>query len=782
VKKKEEAKADYDAAVNSGVSAFLLEESGRPDIFQISVGRLAPGAVATILLTYIMEVPLDEASAAARLTIPTTIAPKYVPLTDDSEAAKKIASIDYDFKTPAPLSFQLTAEMSSRVLGVKSPSHPGIETTGGDVAVAGTFVAVTKFGGGRTTADLDRDIVVLVETAEANEAQVRVEQGGPGGSNLLLLSYVPRFSVQPQGTELIFLVDCSGSMHGEGIKMAGEALQLFLHSLPVNAFFNIFCFGSTYRSLFPESRRYDDDTLGRAKQLAAQLNADLGGTEIYAPLEAIVKGAAIADSPRQIFVLTDGQVSNTAACIQLVNRHQDKNRVFTLGIGSAADRHLVKGMARAGLGTAVFTTEGESLAPKVLKQLKNAVQPSVQDFTIDWGLESGVGAAPVACQAPGRLPPVYNGTRLQVYRLLAQTAGQPLPNQVKVSARIGGTSFAQTIPVVTPAPNPSSGSSLLLHKMFARRMIQDLEENYSQSQEQEDEEKRKKKEEEVKDLVTELGLKFGLATRHTSFIAVDTAAPTKEIPTTMVSRQVPNQVAFGFGGFGGGSMAPRAMRCMAMASPPMFYAAPSLGACQPPAMACFDAPRAMTESHGGPAPPMAVRQKRSARLNAECKMPTRQALSKGNTLFSQSLMVDSAMETEDYEEVAHQDTDSSSVDGLQPSAASSTPQDMVLRLASLQSAQGSFAASPIIAEVLGGGTGGIDELVAAKPADLAVDSSVWLTGLVVVLLEERFAELRDYWELIVDKARDWLSAQLSGDLAAVEGVLVAAKKLVVVST
>jgi hypothetical protein len=57
VKKKEEAKADYDTAVRSGVSAFLLEEAGdRPDVFQISVGRLRPGSVATILITYITEV------------------------------------------------------------------------------------------------------------------------------------------------------------------------------------------------------------------------------------------------------------------------------------------------------------------------------------------------------------------------------------------------------------------------------------------------------------------------------------------------------------------------------------------------------------------------------------------------------------------------------------------------------------------------------------------------------------------------------------------------------
>ena len=79
---------------------------------------------------------------------------------------------------------------------------------------------------------------------------------------------------------------------------------------------------------------------------------------------------------RQVFVLTDGQVSNSSACISMVSAynltttpqlqsqsqpdhittkrppqvraHNDNARVFSLGVGSAADRHLVKGLARAG--------------------------------------------------------------------------------------------------------------------------------------------------------------------------------------------------------------------------------------------------------------------------------------------------------------------------------------------------------------------------------------------------------------------------------------------------
>ena len=67
-----------------------------------------------------------------------------------------------------------------------------------------------------------------------------------------------------------------------------------------------------------------------------------------------------------MFVLTDGDVSNSEECAKLVRRHNNNNRVFTLGLGAAADRHLVKGLARAGRGTAAFTSNNENISAKVM--------------------------------------------------------------------------------------------------------------------------------------------------------------------------------------------------------------------------------------------------------------------------------------------------------------------------------------------------------------------------------------------------------------------------------
>ena len=86
----------------------------------------------------------------------------------------------------------------------------------------------------------------------------------------------------------------------------------------------------------------------------------LGGTEILTPLKTILnQPAEECQRLKQLFVLTDGQVSNSQECIQVVNAERKTTRVFTLGIGSSADRHLVKGRARAGGDTFAFTTEGE---------------------------------------------------------------------------------------------------------------------------------------------------------------------------------------------------------------------------------------------------------------------------------------------------------------------------------------------------------------------------------------------------------------------------------------
>ncbi len=115
--------------------------------------------------------------------------------------------------------------------------------------------------------------------------------------------------------EYIFLIDRSGSMQGMPIKLGVRALKVFLHSLPLGCFVNVYSFGSEFESMFEQSYEYSQDTLEAASAIVTTFDADMGGTELYAPLINIVsqplRERALQNLERHIFLLTDGAISNT---------------------------------------------------------------------------------------------------------------------------------------------------------------------------------------------------------------------------------------------------------------------------------------------------------------------------------------------------------------------------------------------------------------------------------------------------------------------------------------
>ena len=197
----------------------------------------------------------------------------------------------------------------------------------------------------------------------------------------------------------------------------------------------------------------------------------------------------------------------------------------------------------------------------MVRQLKEALQPCVHDVQLDWG-----GAGAEHCQAPALVPPLYDGSRLLVFRLWGP--GTSLADTLTITANTPAGELAESVQL--GAEDWVEGE--MLHRMFARKMIQDLEERSPGLD----------SEAEVIAVITDLGLKYSLASRHTSFIGVSQGAGQGE--GVMVSRQVHNQVPDrmqGGGGYYGASrqmMRNRAPMMNMMNSPPPGAAPPGAAA------------------------------------------------------------------------------------------------------------------------------------------------------------------------------------------------------------
>uniref|UniRef100_A0A8D2AKX5 von Willebrand factor A domain containing 5B1 n=1 Tax=Sciurus vulgaris TaxID=55149 RepID=A0A8D2AKX5_SCIVU len=184
--------------------------------------------------------------------------------------------------------------------------------------------------------------------------------------------------------EFIFLIDRSGSMSRTNIYRVKEAMLVALKSLMPTCLFNIIGFGSTFKTLFPSSQTYNEESLALACDNIQRMRADMGGTNVLSPLKWILRQPVHQGHPRLLFLITDGAVSNTGKVLELVRNHAFSTRCYSFGIGPNVCHRLVKGLASVSKGSSEFLIEGERLQPKMVKSLKKAMAPVLSDVTVEW--------------------------------------------------------------------------------------------------------------------------------------------------------------------------------------------------------------------------------------------------------------------------------------------------------------------------------------------------------------------------------------------------------------
>uniref|UniRef100_L7N1A2 von Willebrand factor A domain-containing protein 5A n=1 Tax=Myotis lucifugus TaxID=59463 RepID=L7N1A2_MYOLU len=515
LQEKSEARTNYENAISQGHQAFLLEEDDQAgDIFSCNVGNLPPGSKAALTLKYVQELPL-EADGALRYVLPAILNPRY-QLSRGSEGG------GLQMKTPAvpskdvPYTLSLAATVSSqhaiKSVQCSSPVNP-IEYLDDKTSAQISLADGHKF---------DRDVELLVYYSEVHTPSVAVEMGVPAakldslmGDPSAMVSFYPNIPEAQSPTacgEFVFLMDRSGSMHCPmnnqnpsqlRIQAAKETLIWLLKSLPVGCYFNIFGFGSSFESFFPESVKYTQDTMEQALKRVKSMDADLGGTEILEPLKAIYSRTSIPGHPLQLFVFTDGEVNDTFSVIREVKSNGQRHRCFSFGIGEGASTSLIKGIARASGGAAEFITGNERMQSKALRALKRSLQPVVEDVSLSWDLPAGLSAKMLSPEPSV----IFRGQRLIVY---AQLTGTMPPaeatGKVCLKYTLQGKQFENQVAF---SLQPKSDANLTIHRLAAKSFIQTKDMGFEETPAND------KKE------VLKISMECGVISSHTAFIAIN---------------------------------------------------------------------------------------------------------------------------------------------------------------------------------------------------------------------------------------------------------------------
>lgn len=527
IEEKEKAFEKYDKALEDGHKAQLLDEE-RPNIFTLSVGNIQPGGTVIIEINYVTL--LESYNSEVRFCLPTTISPRFTPASqkdDNGIPVSDIVNPPFAMSVPYGLSINIHIHGRKSITSIESPSHTINTKFEGDDAVV-------SFSSGKAAMDRDFILTVAYEKKFASKAFLSKNNDETFIQIHLMtdeMDELGKTGNAPQKKEIIFVLDCSGSMQGESITEAKKALEILIRALGANTTFNIYRFGGNFDHLYRQSKSYNEKSMKEALKYLSKTDADMGGTEVLTVLEDIYKTRPADGFQKQIFLLTDGQISNEDDVMLLVGCHNLTTTLSTVGIGSGPNEFLIGGVARAAGGSSEMIAPQERIESKVLRLFQRVMAGRIDNLKIDFG---------VAAEQTPTDPIVYRNQGASIFARIK--SGELKNKSVKVQQY---NNEGETLREWNLEIEEVNDQEMPLSKLWAREKIREIEEEGGAgdgSRQHARIDKRKR------DRAMEMSRQYGVISRSTSFIGIEKTADAKAKDSDMVLRVVPTSITSGWHG------------------------------------------------------------------------------------------------------------------------------------------------------------------------------------------------------------------------------------------
>ena len=366
---KKKAEENYEKAISDGDTPVMLEKSPL-GLYTANLGNIKPNEEAVIDIEYAQLLRFEK--GRVRITVPTVIGARY----GDEQKEGYIAP-HQSVQVNAMVEYPFTARLD--ILGdvasgkVTCPSHNA------DISLieGGKRIELTKGG------MLDRDFIVTIEDlSTASYAVTTQDKDGYA----VIASFCPKLQEEKSSSlALKILVDCSGSMQGESIEQAQEALNDLLLQLQSEDMVSYSKFGTevvhTTQQLEKCNPKYIKNTLAKA---VYQTHADMGGTELNKALTSTFKlsFAKAYEEGCDLLLITDGDVWEIEETIRQAK--VSNHRIFAIGVGSAPAESLLRDLAEKTGGACELITPHESISGGVLRMLQRMRSTRSTSVQIAW--------------------------------------------------------------------------------------------------------------------------------------------------------------------------------------------------------------------------------------------------------------------------------------------------------------------------------------------------------------------------------------------------------------
>ena len=506
IREREEAEKIYAAAKAQGHVASLLTQE-RPNIFTQKVANIEPGKDIEVSIHYFNT--LAYVDGWYEFVFPMVVGPRYNPshTTDGvgsvahgnrggSGQQTEVQYLKPNQRSGHDISLSVEIDAGTSIEGVECTSHI--------VSTSFTSDQWANVAIKPTDSIPNKDFVLRYQVAGDRVKSAMVTHCDGKDNYFTMMLYPPEdlSHLKRAPMEMIFVLDCSGSMSGYPIEKAKGAIKRALKKLEPNDTFQVIRFSCNASQLGPHPVPATPENVRNAIEYVDNLQGG-GGTQMIEGVKAALDFKHDPKRLRLVSFMTDGYIGNEAEILAAVHDKLGEARIFSFGVGNSVNRYLLDRMAKLGKGAVAYIGLQDNAVEIVDLFYDRISHPALTDIEIDWG---GMEVAEVF---PLTVSDLFVGRPVI---LTGKFSGY-----TDAAIRVNGTVAGQRRQVIIPANSYEAASA---HEgvaaIWARKKIEQLAAFQMTTGDG--------------DYATQIkntALRYGLMSSYTAFVAVDSSRKTE---------------------------------------------------------------------------------------------------------------------------------------------------------------------------------------------------------------------------------------------------------------